>query len=768
MTSVVLLRRTSSAIWPLIRPLIDTFRGGVVLLAVLLVSGLTVTPSAVGQDAFITTWQTTSSGESITIPTNGGTGVTDYDFEINWGDGSALETITGNDPDPSHPYAAAGTYTVAITGTFPHFYLDDPLNSDPNADKLQSIEQWGDIQWESMNSAFAGAENMVYNATDAPDLSSVTTTRSMFRRADAFNGAIGGWDVSAVTDMSSMFNDAATFDQDIGGWDVSAVTDMGFMFRRADAFNGAIGEWDVSAVTNMRRMFDGADAFNGAIGGWDVSAVTDMRFMFDGADAFNGAIGEWDVSAVTDMRRMFTFATSFDQDIGGWDVSSVTNMRFMFLGATSFDQDIGGWDVSNVDAFGDSFGGFLEGAGLSAANYDALLIGWEQLDLVDGLSFDAGSSPYTSAAASARQAIINDDNWSISDGGLVQLSEPFITTWETTSSNESITIPTTGGAGVTDYDFEIDWGDGSALETITGDDPDPSHPYAAPGTYTVAITGTFPHLYLNGVFGDGANADKLQSIEQWGDIQWESMDSAFAGAENMVYNATDAPDLSAVTTMRSMFRRADAFNGAIGGWDVSAVTDMSRMFEGADAFNQDIGGWDVSGVTNMEVMFASADAFNQDIGGWDVSNVAAFGDSFGGFLEGAGLSAANYDALLIGWEQLDLVDGLSFDAGSSPYTSAAASARQAIINDDNWSISDGGLVQPSEPFITTWQTTSSGESITIPTNGGTGVTDYDFEINWGDGTPSRPSPATTPTPRTPTRRRAPTPWPSPGRFRTSI
>ena len=52
-------------------------------------------------------------------------------------------------------------------------------------------------------------------------------------------------------------------------------------------------------------------------------------------------------------------------------------------------------------------------------------------------------------------------------------------------------------------------------------------------------------------FGDGANADKLQSIEQWGDIQWESMRRAFAGAKNMVYNATDTPDLSAVTDMSS-------------------------------------------------------------------------------------------------------------------------------------------------------------------------------------------------------------------------
>ena len=437
-------------------------------------------------------------------------------------------------------------------------------------------------------------------------------------------------------------------------------------------------------------------------------------------------------------------------------------MGAMFDGAAAFDQDIGGWDVSNVAAFENSFGGFLEGAGLSAANYDALLTGWEQLDLVDGLSFDAGSSQYTSAAASARQAIIDDDGWTISDGGLASGggTDAFITTWQTTSSGESITIPTSGGTGLTDYNFTIDWGDGT-VETTTGDDPDPSHPYAAAGTYTVTISGTFPHFYLNDPFDDDPNSNKLQSIEQWGDIQWESMNSAFEGAENMVYNATDAPDLSAVTDMNSMFARADAFNGAIEGWDVSAVTDMGFMFADADAFDQDIGGWDVSGVTFMGGMFAFTDAFNQDIGGWDVSavtnmrfmfadatsfneaiggwdvsavtdmsrmfngaaafdqdiggwdvsNVAAFDDSFGGFLEGVGLSAANYDALLTGWEQLDLVDGLSFDAGSSQYTSAATSARQAIIDDDGWTISDGGLADTSEgPVPPTGLTATAGNA----------------------------------------------------------
>jgi surface protein len=303
---------------------------------------------ALGQSAFITTWETTTANDTITIPT--ASSATDYEFTIDWGDGTT-ETIAGSDPDPIHGYSSAGTHTVEITGTFPHFFMDDPGDEDPNSNKLQSIEQWGSIQWESMDSAFEGAQDMTYQATDTPDLSQVTNMDQMFRGAHDFNGAIGDWNVSNVEGMGRLFKEAESFNQDISGWDVSSVTNMDEMFKNARDFNQDLNGWDVSSVTSMFEMFASAENFNGDISDWDVSNVTFMRFMFRSASAFN-------------------------QDIGDWDVSSVGNMSRMFANATAFDQDLGQWDVSNVTSFDGGFNtGFLEGVELSAANYDALLIG---------------------------------------------------------------------------------------------------------------------------------------------------------------------------------------------------------------------------------------------------------------------------------------------------------------------------------------------------------------------------------------------------------
>ena len=172
---------------------------------------------------------------------------------------------------------------------------------------------------------------------------------------------------------------------------------------------------------------------------------------------------------------------------------------------------------------------------------------------------------------------------------------PFVTTWRTASPNESITIPVGGSTGA----YTVDWGDGT-VTSVTGD---ASHAYASPGEYQVVISGDFTRIYLNG----SPDAEKLQSIDQWGDIQWESMNSAFRVAANMVYRATDIPDLSGVTDMDSqcsaMPLPSTATSPRMG--RLGGQTDMSmHVRQCATSFNGDLSAWDVSNVQNMSCMFA--------------------------------------------------------------------------------------------------------------------------------------------------------------------
>ena len=194
----------------------------------------------------------------------------------------------------------------------------------------------------------------------------------------------------------------------------------------------------------------------------------------------------------------------------------------------------------------------------------------------------------------------------------IDTTTAFITTWRATA-NDAITFPGRGS-------YTIDWGDGT-IDNATGA---VNHTYAAAGDYDIAASSAITRFNLN----KGADREKLIDIKQWGGAQWSSMETTFYGAINMRMSATDAPDLSAVVSMRGMFRAAGAFNGAIGTWDVGNVTNMEFMFSGADAFNQDLNDWDVGKVTGMSNMFLGADAFNQDLNDWDVGNVKRMSSMF--------------------------------------------------------------------------------------------------------------------------------------------
>ena len=777
--------------------------------------------------AFITTWAASDSDRSITLPMMG-------TYSILWGDGSHSPEVSGSQ---SHTYGAAGNYTVTVLGDgleYIRLYGDAV-----NARQLRSIEQWGGTKWTTMDGAFGRAANMVYRATDTPNLSGVTSMSSMFTGASSFdgdlsswdvsgvtymgamfrdatpfngnlsswdvsgvtdminmfhgatsfngnlsawnvsgvtdmggmffearsfngdlsawdvsgvtdmfvmfhdatpfngnlsawdvsgvtymggmfhgatsfNGDLSAWDVSGVTDMSSMFHEARSFNGDLSAWNVSGVTDMSSMFDRATFFNGNLSAWNVSGVTDMNGMFYRAISFNGDLSTWDVSKVTKMIYMFRGTTSFNGDLSTWDVSKVTGMSGMFHGATSFNGDLSSWDISKVTDMSGMFHGATSFNGDLSSWDVSKVTDMsgmfhgatsfnqnlgtwyvvldGDTMPSSTDSIGIAAQN--RILNGQNPIYTIDGaatngdkfriangthlalradqtvaqgqynvtikstgsfgvgnsriveitvgedavpqtnnpLSVEAGpaqvvpegskvrlngsatdpdgdhliyswshdstldislanasasSTTFTAPQVTGDTTFIlvltaDDGTQSATDTLNVTVKETgtaFITTWTASNYDRSITLPMMGT-------YSILWGDGSHSPEVSGSQ---SHTYGAAGTYTVTVLGD--GLESVNLRNDTVNALQLRSIEQWGDTKWTVMEEAFDGAVNMVYRATDAPDLSGVTDMSRMFNGASAFNGDISGWNVSSVTDMSSMFNGTTAFNQNLGTW---------------------------------------------------------------------------------------------------------------------------------------------------------------------------------
>ena len=656
---------------------------------------------------FITTWRTTLPNQEITINFVGS------GMDISWGDGVTATNVSGTQ---SHTYATAADYRVSVTGGLTGLTLDRPLDfsDSPNGPvpELASIDHWGGISWTNMSNAFAGASNMVYIATDTPDLSLVTDMSYMFESAIAFDGDLSSWDVSSVTDMSSMFTGANTFNQLLNTWDVSSVTDMTFMFGSATSFDQPLNDWDVSSVTEMAFMFFGATSFDQPLNDWDVSSVRSMRGMFFNAISFDQPLHAWDVSSVSNMDSMFSAAISFDRPLNDWDVSSVTIMADMFYDAHSFNQPLNDWDVSKVAYMSTMFN--------SARAFNQPLNAWDVSSVTDMAKMFAGAtafdqdlsswyvtpdsavlitdrsrtltvmplSPYigeqslgytvnnTQFAMSGRTLSLNSANtptagsYDLAITATAVLDEsntgthtrtvtitvrdspiaPFITTWRTDSANQTITIPVGGSTAK----YSIDWDDNSPVETdITGDS---THTYREAGIYTVSISGNFERIHLD---GQQPNAGRLTSIVQWGDMYWISMSGAFDGAYNMVYRAAAAPDLGLVSDMSRMFAGATTFDGDISEWDVSTVRDMSRMFYSAAAFDGEISDWDVSAARNMNHMFARATSFDQPLNDWDVSSVSDMGGMFTG--------AASFNRDLKDWDVSSATDMGGMFTGATPF-----------------------------------------------------------------------------------------------------
>ncbi|MFD1628742.1 BspA family leucine-rich repeat surface protein [Pseudopedobacter beijingensis] len=644
---------------------------------------------------FVTTWTVNAADLNITIPAN--TADYTYNYSVYWektDDVNSKGSVNDAEDAVVLTFPAAGTYKVSISGEYPHFYLN---NVQSNAAKLSSIEQWGNIQWKSMHKAFQGAKNMVYGTATtigAPDLSLVKDMSFMFAGASKFNGSIGSWNVSAVEDMNNMFNGARLFNQPLNNWDVSQVKNMCFMFNSAAAFNqdlawgvktahvtnmssmfydavafnGNIENWDVSNVLSMDGMFQGASAFNRDLDSWNVSKVKNMSEMFSKATAFNGQIKNWVVSAVENMDAMFSEASAFNQDISGWDVGNVIDMDHMFSKATSFNQSLGNWNVGKVL----DMEGMLDYSALSMANYDATLIGWATKTLKNGVILGAEGLKYCQSE-NDRTAIMTNFSWTIK-GDSKGCADNFITTWKVDAGNSTITIPVSANASYT-YNYDIYWentGNTSQKGIVNDVQGNGVITVPAPGTYKVSITGEFPAIYLNG----GTEAANLLSIDQWGTIKWQTMESAFKGASDMEYAATDKPDLAQVKNMSAMFSGATSFNGSIDGWNVAQVQNMSDMFNGATLFDQELNSWNVSNVTNMSNMFKAAGSFNGNIKNWRVNKVANMAQMFAdaikfnqslaswnisnvsdmtGMLDRTALSMDNYDNTLIGWGALSSV-----------------------------------------------------------------------------------------------------------------
>jgi surface protein len=545
------------------------------------------------------------------------------------------------------------------------------INEGKEKNRLIDISQWGTVTWTSMAHAFVGCSKLQISATDLPNLSEVTDMQVMFRFCYELNGPanIGDWDTGNVNIMFGMFNDAFAFNQPIGNWNTQNVTTMRNMFRNTTAFNQPIGNWDTRNVTNMHSMFFEAQAFNQPIGNWNVQNVATMQYMFGSTTAFDQSIGNWTLRPSVELFSIF------------WNSA---------LSCYAYSETLKGWSANPATP--------------------------------NGLTLEATGVTYGPSAVAAHYNLKVAKGWRM-DGDKLSSTEClgprsyFTSRWDLSKAGSGTTQLSfgVGTSGPVDYTWkEVAPGSATGSGTISG----------TTATITGLPAGAMIHLQISPVnferivINNGADKDRLVNVTQWGTPFWRSMAEAFYGCTNLQINATDVPDLSLVTDMRSMFRGCTILDGPlnIGTWNTQNIGNMSSMFNGASAFDRNIGSWNTQNVTDMSNLFDGATVFDQSLGNWTLRAAVNLASIF----DHSGLGCYSYGETLKGWSTNPAMpNGLSLVTTGKTYSPGAANARNNLITTKGWTIAGDtpSGAECSAPlsvtqFVTRWDLSTAGSGST--------------------------------------------------------
>ena len=326
-------------------------------------------------------WTTTSDGDSIELSSPVNTII--YNYDVDWGDGSSESNVTTN--DKTHTYTTAGTYEVRIKSSSSSFCLDMSLSTSANRVQLKKFKNWGNVALQSVRNMFMNATSMVYEATDYPNLTALSSSatyksaRQMFRNCTSMTDLdISNWQNTELLTTSNAWqyflfdcHNLATFNGSNLTCASSCTTfiyfahdvgkNVGCNFTMDDcSFTGAtdlsnffqslklnttfsVQNWTLNPTPNtcnMTNLFYNVDSNAGTgninldLSGWTNTACSkSFSNMYRGCNAL-GEINmtNWNTENVTNFSFMFytNYQVTKLEGLSGWSSASATTCVSMF------------------------------------------------------------------------------------------------------------------------------------------------------------------------------------------------------------------------------------------------------------------------------------------------------------------------------------------------------------------------------------------------------------------------------------------------------
>jgi surface protein len=294
---------------------------------------------------------------------------------IDWGDSTSNFYNFGGIVYASHTYSSPGIYVVQYSGSMSKLSHQTVPPVASARQKLIGCLSFGNIGLKDMFQGFSSCTNLTTVPSSLPS----------------------GW-----LSIYAMFSGCTNFNSPgVSSWDITN---------------------NIFVNQSLISMFANCVNFNQPLNNWNMTNVININSMFDGCTNFNQPLDNWDTSNIINMSLTFRNCINFNQDIGGWDVGNVSIMSVMLSNADSFSQNLANWDLKSIvqSTSTNGMNNFMNAAtGLSTANYDATLIGWNnnKANFANNIRVHFGGSKYSAAGQAARSALVAY-GWTITDGGL--------------------------------------------------------------------------------------------------------------------------------------------------------------------------------------------------------------------------------------------------------------------------------------------------------------------------------------------------------------
>ena len=325
----------------------------------------------------ITEWNVSGdAGLTITLPVSG----TGLNITVDWGDGTE-ETITTE--FPTHTYAKAGVYEIAVAGNCPVWGYSGA--NKPNEkystynNYLISVKQFGELS--ATRYGFSYCSNLIEvsgeNLVTEKTFENITNMSLMFFNCYQMTKLdVSNFNTENVNNMMYMFYSCASMtDLNISNFDTSKVTTMTGMFDGCVKLNSLdVSRFDTSNVTNMARMFESCRALARLdVSNFNTSRVNTMEMMFFSCDNLTQLdVSNFDTSNVENMEGMFGRCASLESiDVTKFNTSKTISIAGMFDNCKKLSSiDVSSFNTLNVIAMVQMFSSCSGLTSLNLSNFD--------------------------------------------------------------------------------------------------------------------------------------------------------------------------------------------------------------------------------------------------------------------------------------------------------------------------------------------------------------------------------------------------------------